>query len=172
MNQMNKNKDIQEMLDFLNAYCYENAFDSLSGDLDDDNEDNLFQPRKFPRVPCSFTVVNNDGFLDAIQSAINKVLHRYSIYTKPPQAKDTYVKMIDVTSFSNKFLATSFKSIDRIPFHPACAIIKQLRFDLDLIEVCNGFFLKISQRQFLANAIPESQSGHVKPEGGQPNNGS
>ena len=61
------NGQIQEMLDISNVHCYRDA--ESSSDTDDDE----FQPKHFPTVPCLFTLVNDDGYFDAIQSAIDRV---------------------------------------------------------------------------------------------------
>jgi hypothetical protein len=42
-------------------------------------------------------------------------------------------------------------------------MIKQVKFDLDLIEVSNGFCFSISERAFIANAIPSSKIGKLSP---------
>ena len=62
------NGQIQEMLDVSNVHCYRDA--ESSSDTDDDDE---FQPKHFPTVPCLFTLVNDDGYFDDIQSAIDRV---------------------------------------------------------------------------------------------------
>ncbi len=183
-----------------------------SSDTDDDDE---FQPKHFPTVPCLFTLVNDDGYFDDIQSAIDRVrsdslqfetliqevdparslgktnevtstiqkiermmkickhtLHRSTIYTKPEGATTTYVKMMDVNSYLNKILTNAaindalvkhFQTIERIISHLACEVIHQIEFNLDLIEVSNGFFFQISRRTFIANAIPEAMIGKVSP---------
>ncbi len=64
------NRKIQEMLDVSNVYCYRDA-QSLSDDTDDDHED--FNPKHFPTIPCLFTLVNDNGYFDAIQSVIDRV---------------------------------------------------------------------------------------------------
>jgi hypothetical protein len=42
-------------------------------------------------------------------------------------------------------------------------MIKQIKFDLDLIEVSNGFCFSISKRALMANAIPSSKIGKLSP---------
>jgi hypothetical protein len=100
------------------------------------------------------------------------VLHRSAIYTTAANAKITYVRMMDVSSYLNKLLANDalnndlvrhFQAVERILSHPACEMIKQVKFDLDLIEVSNGFCFSISERAFIANAIPSSKIGKLSP---------
>ena len=184
----------QVMLDISNVYCYRNAHDSSKDEENDEEEyDEEFHPTHFPSVPCCVTIVNHDGYLDAIQSAIEvrlqsdglvletslspqvdtiqslsqpneitrtirkiarvmvicgHVLHRSAIYTTPANAKMTYVRMMDVSSYLNKLLANDalnndlvrhFQAVERILSHPACKMIKQIKFDLDLIEVSTVF---------------------------------
>jgi hypothetical protein len=65
------NRSIQDMLDISNVYCYRNAHDSSTDEENDEEEyDEEFHPKHFPSVPCCVTIVNHDGYLDAIQSAI------------------------------------------------------------------------------------------------------
>jgi hypothetical protein len=62
------------MLDISNVYCYRNAHDSSTDEENDEEEyDEEFHPTHFPSVPCCDTIVNHDGYLDAIQSAIEKL---------------------------------------------------------------------------------------------------
>ena len=85
-------------------------------------------------------------------------LHRATVYAKPDEATATYVRMMDVESYLNKLLVNealrpkilkNYTSLVRTLSHPACEIIKQLQFDVDLIEVSNGFFFRISTRSFV-----------------------
>jgi hypothetical protein len=205
------------MLGISNVYCYRNAHDSSADEENDEEEyDEEFHPTHFPSVPCCVTIDNHDGYLDAIQSAIERlqsdglvlgtslspqvdtiqslsqpnevtrtirkiarvmvicgdVLHRSAIYTTPANAKMTYVRMMDASSYLNKLLANDalnndlvrhFQAVERILSHPACEMIKQIKFDLDLIEVSNGFCFFISKRAFMANAIPSSKIGKLSP---------
>ena len=202
------------MLDISNVYCYRNAHDSSTDEENDEEEyDEEFHPTHFH---CCVTIINHDGYLDDIQSAIEMlqsdglvldtslsphvdtiqslsqpneitrtirkiarvmiicghVLHRSEIYTTPSNAKMTYVRMMDVASYLNKLLANDalnnglvrhFQAVERILSHPACEMILQIQFDLDLIEVSNGFCFSISKRAFIANAIPSSKIGKLSP---------
>ena len=48
-----------------------NVHDSSTDEENDEEEyDEEFHPTHFPSVPCCVTIVNYDGYLDAIQSAI------------------------------------------------------------------------------------------------------
>ena len=93
------------------------------------------------------------------------------IYALLDNAKLTYVRMMDVSTYLNKLLANdalnddlcNFQAVERILSHPACKIVQQLQFDLDLIEVSNGFCFSISKREFVLNAIPASKIGKVSP---------
>ena len=78
-------------------------------------------------------------------------------------AKLKYVRMMDVSTYLNKLLANdalnddllrNFQAVERVLSHPACEIVRQLQFDLDLIEASNGFCFSISKREFVPNAIP------------------
>ena len=206
------NKTVQEMLEVSNVYCYRHAGDSST----DDDSDDEFYPTHFPSVPCCFTIVNHDGYMESFHSAIKRLesdglvfetafspdvdtlqtvsqrneitatirkidrlmlicrhaLYRSAIYTTPDNAKVTYVRMMDVSSYLNKLLANEalnndllrhFQSVEKILSHPACEMIKQIEFDLDLIEVSNGFCFSISQRKFVENPIPPSKVGKLSP---------
>jgi hypothetical protein len=65
---------------------------------------------------------------------------------------------MDVSSYLNKLLANdalndslakNVSSIERFLSHPACEIVEQMRFDVNLIEVSNGFCFSISDRAFV-----------------------
>ena len=153
-----------------------------------------------------FTVVDHQGYFDAINTALDKLesgglvlqrplapahpsnmqicvglqschtyckkdhvmeicchaLYRFGIYALPDNAKLTYVRMMDVLTYLNKLLANdalnddlcNFQGVERILSHPAYEIVQQFQFDLDLIEVSNGFCFSISKREFVPNAIP------------------
>ena len=70
------------------------------------------------------------------------------MFTKPEGAKFTYVKMMDVGSYLNKLAANKalrdklvqhLQAVERMLLHPACAIIPEIKFDVELIEVCDGY---------------------------------
>ena len=101
-------------------------------------------------------------------------LHRATVYAKPDEATATYVRMMDVelratliNSWSTKLSVQKSSRITRRLYehlsHPACEIIKQLQFDVDLIEVSNGFFFRIPTRSFVRNAIQTDKIGTLSP---------
>ena len=203
------NNSIREMLNVSNVYCYENASGGSTDDDSDSEEMDKFHPKHFPTCPCVFTVVNHQGYFDAISTALDKLesdglvhssnvrsvwdsnhvtrtirkitrameicrhaLYRSGIYPLPDNAKLTYVRMMDVSTYLNKLLANdalnddllrNFQAVERVLSHPACEIVQQLQFDLDLIEVSNGFCFSISKREFVPNTIPASKIGKVSP---------
>jgi hypothetical protein len=64
------NRNIQDMLDISNVYCYRNAHDSSTDEKNDEVEYvEEFHPPHFPSVSCCLTIVNHDGYLDSMQSA-------------------------------------------------------------------------------------------------------
>ena len=100
------------------------------------------------------------------------VLYRSEVYTKPEGASFTYVKMMDVSSYLNKLAANEvlrdnivqhLLTVERILSHSACAIIPQIKFNVDLIEVSNGYCFAIKSRSFIQCPIPESMRGKLSP---------
>lgn len=57
----------------------------------------------------------------------------------------------------------AFSSLMRILSHPTCSIVPQIQFDLDQIEVSNGFFFHNPTRAFIRNAIPLEKCGETSP---------
>ena len=109
----------------------------------------------------------------------NHALHRGDVYAKPNEATMAYIKMMDVATYLNKLLTNEairgkvlkhFSSLLRILSHPACSIVPQIEFDLDLIEVSNGFFFHIPTRVFIRNAIPAEKCGETSPRAFVPYN--
>ena len=186
------NPTIREMLDVSNVYCYRHAGDSST----DDESDDEFYPESFH---SAIKRLESDGLVfettfspdvDTVQpisqrneitATIRKIARLMHIchharpvsvryYTTPDNAKTTYVRMMDVSSYLNKLLANEalnndllrhFQPVEKILSHPACEMITQMEFDLDLIEVSNGF--SISQRKFIPNPIPSSKVGKLSP---------
>ena len=83
-----------------------------------------------------------------------------------------FVHMIDVTSYLHRLMANKqlrdkilqhFNAIHKFLSHPACQIIPQVEFDLDLIEVLNGYCFSIKSRLFIPCPIPTSMLGKVSP---------
>ena len=202
------NNTIREMLNVSNVYCYKNASGGSTDDDSDSEEMDEFHPTHFPTCPYVFTVVDHQGYFDAINTALDKLesdglvlqrslapahsnnvqfvwdsnhvtrtirkitrvmeicrhaLYRSGIYALSDNPKLTYVRMMDVSTYLNKLLANdaldddllcNFQAVERVLSHPACEIVQQLQFDLDLIEVSNGFCFSISKREFVPNTIP------------------
>jgi hypothetical protein len=65
------NATVQEMLDASNAHCYEDVQSSSNDEAED--EDEHFQPKHFPTLPCVFTVVNHEGYEHGIHTAVDRV---------------------------------------------------------------------------------------------------
>ncbi len=100
-------------------------------------------------------------------------LFRSQVYAKPQGAKFTYVRMMDLTSYLHKLLSNDylkhsimkhFQMLEKFIGHPACEVIQQLQFDVDLIEVANRFCFSIQNRHFIACPIAESMCGKMSPE--------
>jgi hypothetical protein len=88
----------------------------------------------------------------------------------PEGSNLTFVKMMDVTSYLNKLLANEvlcdkliqhFQAVDRLLSHPACTIIQQIKFDVDVIEVSNRYCFSIKAQKFIVCPIPESMRGKL-----------
>ena len=99
-------------------------------------------------------------------------LFRSQVYAKPQGAKFTYVRMMDVTSYLHKLLSNDylkhsimkhFQMLKKFISHPACEVIQQLQFDVDLIEVANGFCFSIRNHRFIACPIAESMCRKMSP---------
>ena len=100
----------------------------------------------------------------------NHTLYQSEVYTKPEGTSSTFVKMMDVSSYLHKRLVNEllrdelihhFPTVERILAHPACEIILQIKFDVNLIEVSNGYCFK--SRKFIKCPIPESMKGKQSP---------
>ena len=75
--------------------------------------------------------------------------------------RPTYLNKLLVNDALNDDLLRNFQAVERVLSHPACQIVQQLQFDLDLIEVSNGFWFSISKREFVPKTIPSSKIGKV-----------
>ncbi|CAB3979532.1 Hypothetical predicted protein [Paramuricea clavata] len=78
---------------------------------------------------------------------------------------------MDVTSYLHILLANEvlrdkliqhFQVVDKFLSHPACTIIQQIKFDVDLIEVSNEYF-SIKARKFIVCPITEAMHGKLSP---------
>ena len=99
-------------------------------------------------------------------------LFQSQVYAKPQGAKFTYVLMMDITSYLHKLLSNDylkhsimkhFQMLEKFIGYPACEVIQQLQFDVDLIEVANRFCFSIQNRHFIACPITESMCGKMSP---------
>ena len=86
------------------------------------------------------------------------LIYRSQVYARLDGATFTYVRMMDVSSYLHKLLANDclrdgvmkhFQLLQKFLAHPACEIIKQMKFNNDLIEVSNGFCFSVNQRRFI-----------------------
>ena len=77
-------------------------------------------------------------------SVCGHTLHQGDVYVKAPKAAMAYMKVMHVGSYLNKLLANEyirgsvlkpFTFLFKILSHPACEMMVQIQFDLDLIEV-------------------------------------
>ena len=103
----------------------------------------------------------------------NHAIYRSQAYGRPDGATYTYVRMMDVCSYLHKLLTNDhlrdgvmrhFHMLEKFLAHPACEIIKQLKFNTDHIEVSNGFCFLILQRRFIISPIAPSMYGKSRPE--------
>lgn len=110
--------------------------------------------------------------IENILTLCDHALYRGHIYAKPSEAGMAYLKMMDVGSYLNKLLTNEpirpkvlkhFPLLLKVLSHPACAIIRQIQFDLDLIEVSNGYCFHIPTRSFVPCPIPEEKRGILSP---------
>ena len=109
----------------------------------------------------------------------NHGLNQGCIYAKPEGARITFTKMMDVDSYLNKLLSSDavreyvvrhFHRLSKVLSHPACEIIPQIKFDLDLIEVSNDYCFRISTRQFERSVPPADGLAIVSPRAYLPYN--
>lgn len=110
--------------------------------------------------------------IQKVMQICNHGLYKSQIYVKPDKATITFIHMMDVTSYLHRLMANEqlrdklvqhFLIIQKFLSHPACEIIPQLEFDLDLIEVLNGYCFSIKSRCFIPCPIPTSMLGKVSP---------
>ena len=110
--------------------------------------------------------------LGLMMSSLGHALYKGDIYVKPPSAKFTYVLMMDVESYINKLMISDVigeeivkfaKRIIEIMCHPECEVIKQIKFNWDLIEVKDGKCFSISNRDFIECPIDLKDIGLISP---------
>ena len=82
--------------------------------------------------------------IQKVMQMCNHALHKSNVYAKPQQAQITFVKMMDVSSYLHRLMGNkALQPIQKLLSHPACEIIPQIQFDLDLIEVLHGYCFPI-----------------------------
>ena len=100
--------------------------------------------------------------LELMMSSLAHALYKGDIYLKLPPAKFTYVLMMDVESYINKLMVSDIigeeivkfaKRIIEIMCYPECEVIKQIKFNRDLIEVKDGNCFSTSNRDFIGCPI-------------------
>ena len=110
--------------------------------------------------------------IERLMKVCDHALYRSHVYAKPAKATVTYSKMMDVKSYLHKLLANEplresiikhFQLLEHILSHPACEVIQQLKFELDLIEVSNGYCFTVSGRKFIPCPILECDVGNTSP---------
>ena len=111
-----------------------------------------------------------DGVMANLPNA--HVLCRGKVYAKPEVAQFTFVPMMDPDTYLNKLLANStirdsiLKNIEKLVklmSNPECELFRQLKLDLDLVEVLNGKSLKISERKFICTPLQENDFRKTSP---------
>ena len=95
--------------------------------------------------------------IEKVMTICHHATYCSDVYAKPDEAALTFVRMTDVSSYLHHLLGNEtlrdnmlphFASIEKFLSHPACEIIEQIKFDLDLIEVSNGYCFSIKAPQF------------------------
>ena len=85
-------------------------------------------------------------------SSLGHTLYKGDIYVKSPSAKFTYVLIVKCA-----------KGIIEIMCYPECEVIKQIKFNWDLIEVKDGNCFSINNRDFIEWAIDLKDIGIISP---------
>ena len=127
-----------------------------------------------PESSCSSSneVSKTINDIQKVMQMCNHALHKSNVYAKPQQAQITFVKMMDVSSYLHRLMANEalrdklvehLQPIQKLLSHPACEIIPQIQFDLDLIEVLHGYCFSIKSRSFIPSPIPASNLGKLSP---------
>ena len=110
--------------------------------------------------------------IEKVMTICHHAIYRSNVYAKPDEAALTFVRMTDVSSYLHRLLGNEtlrdnilrhFAPIEKFLSHPACEIIQQIKFDLDLIEVSNGYCFSIKSRSFIPCPIPTSKLGKISP---------
>ena len=110
--------------------------------------------------------------IEKVMTICHHAIYRSDVYAKPDEASVTFIRMTDVATYLHRLLGNEslrdnmlrhFASIQKFLSHPACEIIQQIKFDLDLIEVANGYCFSIKTRSFIPCPIPSSKLGKLSP---------
>ena len=117
-------------------------------------------PEKVPIVISHQPNFEMFGLIDKIKNAIktlNHVLYKGAVFAKPKTAKNTYVFMHPVKKYLDLLLYSpilqdpllkNLSQLEKIMSSDTCSVIKQVTFDLDLIEVSNVQLFQITERKF------------------------
>ena len=106
-----------------------------------------------------------------VEAVMMSLGHGY-IYVKPPSAKFTFVLMMNVESYINKLMISDLIGEDVVKFcrkiieimcHPDRELIRQIKFNWDLIEVKDGYCFSIGRRDFIKCPIEDKNIGHISP---------
>ena len=180
------NITIQEMLDVSNVYCYDNACESSSDADDDEEEIAELLPSggtRFPLVPCCLVVENAHEFSEQLDRAVKRlesdgltlnvakpiVIEPESSCSSSNQVSKTIndIQKVMHRLMGNEALRDKLvehlQPIQKLLSHPACEIIPQIQFDLDLIEVLHGYCFSIKSRSFIPSPIPASNLRKLSP---------
>ena len=76
---------------------------------------------------------------------------------------DSYLNKLLVNDALREAIIKHFGTISKILSHPDCDIIKQLSFNLDLIEVADGYVFQISKRTFTHCPLTADDYRRVSP---------
>ena len=110
--------------------------------------------------------------VEAVMISLGHELYKGDIYVKPPSAKFTFVLMMNVESYINKLMISNLIGEDVVKFcrkmieimcHPDCELIRQIKFNWDLIEVKDGYCFSIGRRDFIECPIEGKNVGHISP---------
>ena len=96
--------------------------------------------------------------VEAVMISLGHGLYKGDIYVNPPSAKFTFVLIMNVESYINKLMISDLIGEDVVEFcrkiieimcHPDCELIRQIKFNWDLIEVKDGYCFSIGRSDFI-----------------------
>ena len=100
-------------------------------------------------------------------------LFRGKMFHKVPEGKHSFTRCCSVAEFVHasltnrkraEILAAQVTNIINILSHPGCQIIRQLKFNYNLIEVNpTGVCFNIAAKKFIANPISDNATGQESP---------